>query len=223
MATGSDDLQKTRAVTRAMALLAAIADSQDGARLVDLARSTDLSSSTALRLLRALEGAEFVMRNADGRYDAGGRILQLGLRALSHVPLVQTARPHLEALTKATGESSYLGLPGPNGSVLYAASCPSPQAVRHVSWPGRMIPTRGTAIGAALQGRCNKHGYSVSSRTVVDQATAIAAPIFDETGAIVAAISVVGPTFRLTSREIKAYGQLLLLVTRQLSGLQSMT
>lgn len=215
------DTQRTRAVWRAMALLSVIADSTRGARLVDLATETELSPSTALRLLRTLEDADFVQRNEDGRYDAGGRLLQLALRAVAHVPLIDLARPHLERLREHTGESAYLGLKGPNNTVLYAASAESRAAVRHVSWPGRLIPIEGTAIGSALQGLVDaRTGVAVSSRTIVDEATAIAAPIYGDEGEIVAAISVVGPTFRLRPKDLKLIEPLILKTTRELSRIR---
>ena len=218
MTTTPPDAGRTRAVSRAMSLLAAIADSPGGARLVDLANEAELPSSTALRLLRTLQDAEFVQRNENGKYDAGGRLLQLALRAVSHVPLIELARPHLEELRNQTGESAYLGLRGPNDTVLYAASAESHARVRHVSWPGRVIPAKGTAMGAALLGFVDKRtGVAVSSRTVVDEATAIAAPIYGAGGEIVGGISIVGPTFRLRLKEIEVIEPLILKVANELS------
>ncbi len=210
--------ERTRAVSRAMSLLTAIADSTQGARLVDLASQVELSPSTTLRLLRTLEDAEFVQRGGDGTYDAGGRLLQLALRAVSHVPLIELARPHLEKLREQGGESAYLGLRGPNGSVLYAASAESHANIRHVSWPGRLIPIKGTAMGAALLGFIDERtGVVVSSKTIVDEATAIAAPIYGEGDEIVAAISVVGPTFRFGPKEIKFIEPLIIKAASELS------
>lgn len=216
-ASDSGNLARTRSVYRAMALLAAIADSPGPPRLVDLARQTGLSSSTCLRILRTLEDEEFVKRTEAGTYSAGGRLLQLSLRAVAHVPLIERARRSLTSLADITGESSYLGLPGPNDTVLYAASAESANPVRHVSWPGRLIPRKGTAIGAALDGLVDARGVAVSSKTIVDEATAIAAPVFDWSQTIVAAVSVVGPTFRFTPEKIDRIVELLTQVTRELS------
>jgi IclR family acetate operon transcriptional repressor len=185
---------------------------------VDLATETGLSPSTALRLLRTLEDAEFVKKTDDGKYDAGGRLLQLSLRAVAQVPLIDLTKPHLETLRHETGESAYLGLRGPNNTVLYASSAESHAELRHVSWPGRLIPIKGTAIGAALEGLVDERtGVAVSSRTIVDDATAIAAPIYGIDGEIVAAISVVGPTFRLKPSKIELIGPLILKATNDLS------
>lgn len=221
-ASAATDVQRTRAVSRAMTLLAEIVEAEDGARLADLARATSLSASTALRLLRALEGSDFVGHAADGRYRVGTRLLQIGLRAVGSARWIEQVRPYLQSLTAATGESSYLGVPGPKKSVLYVANVESPQAVRHVSWPGRLIPMDSTAIGAAMQGRVNGHGYAISDKTLDDQAIAIAAPLHDEGGEIVAAISVVGPKFRMTRDKANAAGELLVAAAAEVSRLSSM-
>jgi DNA-binding IclR family transcriptional regulator len=204
-----------------MALLAEIAETEEGARLADLARDTTLSASTALRLLRALEGSDFVERRADGRYHVGTRLLQIGVRAVGNARWISVVRPYLQSLTAATGESSYLGIPGPKRSVLYVANVESPLAVRHVSWPGRLIPMDTTAIGAALQGKVSGHGYAISDKTLDDEAIAIAVPIHDA-DVIVAAISVVGPKYRVTPDKARAAGELLVAAAAELSRLSLM-
>ena len=62
--------------------------------------------------------------------------------------------------------------------ILYAACAESRANVRHVNWSERLIPCKGTAIGSALYVLVDESsGVVISSRTAVDDATAIAAPI----------------------------------------------
>ena len=60
----------TRTVDRALDLLAAVTE-QPRLSLTEAARATELPASTALRLLRSLEGSGFVARDDDGAYRPG--------------------------------------------------------------------------------------------------------------------------------------------------------
>jgi urocanate hydratase len=183
----------TRAVERALHLLEAVARARGGARLSDLARDTDVPASTALRLLRTLEQERFVRRDDAGGFHAGSGLLALAA-ALDELPLIQLAEPHLRALVDALGETASLGVLDEAGDALYLAQVPSPHAIRYASWRGRRVPGAVSALGLALQGAVPP----VLRRDAVEPGvTAIAAPVHGPSGAIVAALSVTGPTFRL--------------------------
>src|SRR5579875_1671808 len=91
----------TRTVERALDLLAEVAAS-DGLGLVEVARRVGLSPATALRLLRTLEAAEYVVRDADGAYHGGSYLIQIAVSYMGSVPLYRLAEPHLNALRDQT-------------------------------------------------------------------------------------------------------------------------
>jgi IclR family transcriptional regulator, acetate operon repressor len=183
----------TRAVERALHLLEAVARSTRGARLSDLARDTDVPASTALRLLRTLEQERFVRRDDGGGFHAGSGLLAL-VAALDELPLIQLAEPHLRELVDTVGETASLGVLDEAGDALYLAQVQSPHAIRYASWRGRRVPGGVSALGLALHGTAPP----VLRRDAVEEGvTAIAAPVHGPSGAIVAALSVTGPTFRL--------------------------
>jgi IclR family acetate operon transcriptional repressor len=187
----------TRAVERALHLLEAVARSTaGGARLSDLARDTEVPASTALRLLRTLETARFVRRDAAGAFHAGSGLLALAA-ALDELPLIQVAEPHLRALVGAVGETASLGVLDEAGDALYLAQVQSPHAIRYASWRGRRVPGAVSALGLALRGQTGAEGHVVRRGAVEEGVTAIAAPVRGPGGAIVAALSVNGPSFRL--------------------------
>ncbi|WP_010525809.1 IclR family transcriptional regulator [Nesterenkonia sp. F] len=205
----------TRTVSRALDLLAAVCDA-GGTNLAEAARATDLSSSTALRLLRTLESSGFVRRDDAGSFRPGLRLVQLGAQALSSESLVSLAEAPLRRLVEATGESCYLSVPHLQGTeheqCIYLAMEEGTHSVRHASWVGRSFPMTGSAAGAALSGAVDEQGYTVVGQAVESDVTAVAAPIAippaaDAEPQIVAALSVVAPSYRMTSEAVDRIGQ----------------
>ncbi|WP_045074887.1 IclR family transcriptional regulator [Psychromicrobium lacuslunae] len=194
----------TKTVERALALLGVVCD-RGSISLAEASREVELSASTALRLLRTLEGAGFVRKDDDG-YRPGMRIVQLGAQALAHESLVSMAEEPMKRLVAATGESTYLNVPSRGGNGIYIAVQEGTHSVRHSSWVGRSIPLEGTAAGAALKG-ISPSDYIVVTDGVEADVTAIAAPVVVG-GRIVAALSVVAPSYRITSAEANRIGAL---------------
>jgi IclR family acetate operon transcriptional repressor len=198
----------TRTVERALALLATICD-RGGANLADSARDCDLAPSTALRLLRTLENTGFVAKEeVGGTYRPGSRLIQLGAQALSNESLIDLAKPVMEKLVADTGESAYLSVEGHAGTALYISIVEGTHSVRHASWVGRSVPLDTSAAGQVLRGRVSAQGYVIVERGVEADVTAIASPVYS--GArVVAAMSLVVPSYRLNARQAAEYGRTL--------------
>ncbi|MCA4132909.1 IclR family transcriptional regulator [Arthrobacter sp. M4] len=195
----------TRTVERALALLSAVCT--DGSlSLSDAARVVDLSASTALRLLRTLEGSGFVTREPGGNFRPGARVIQLGALALGQESLVSLCTPHMKRLVAETGESCYLSIPGPGETGIYIAIVEGTHSVRHTSWVGRSIPLEGSAAGEVLTGGQNHRGFAIVRSGVEDDVTAVAAPIVIG-GRIVAALSIVVPSYRLDEKKAQEIGE----------------
>ena len=206
----------TRTVERALALLATICD-RGGANLADSARDCDLAPSTALRLLRTLETTGFVTKEEVGTYKPGSRIIQLGAQALGNESLIDLAKPAMEKLVGETGESVYLSVEGHRATALYISIVEGTHSVRHASWGGRTVPLDRSAAGHALRGEVPAEGYIVVERGVEPDVTAIACPVYSE-ARIVAALSLVIPSYRLTASETVQYGRLLASATAGMSA-----
>jgi len=193
-----------------MNLLHAVARAPDGLSLTQAAQEANIATSTAARLLNTLEATRFLSRDDHGTYRAGPRILQLGATAVGHFTLDTVAADHLRELADLTGETAYLAIPDGPQAAIYLRQVESPRAIRHATWTGRSIATAGTALGAALALRVNDAGYATSRATVVEpDAAAAAAPILDRRGRARGAISIIGPSFRLTDEDLDLYGQAL--------------
>lgn len=210
----------TRTVDRALLLLSHVC-SAGKLTLSEAARAADLSPSTALRLLRTMEARGFLRKDEDSAYRPGLRLVQVGAQALSSDSLVTLTAPALRHLVEETGESSYLAVPHLQGTekehCIYLAMEEGTHSVRHTSWVGRSFPLRGSAAGAALTGQVPEGQSAVVQQAVEADVTAIAAPIRTRAAGggqpkIVASLSVVAPTYRMTENRIS---QISALVARE--------
>ena len=197
----------TRTVERALVLLAAVAEG--GGTLSELARAAELSPSTASRLLSTLAGQEFVRRDDAARYRAGPRLRRLAAATLHEDPLYELAAPHLEALAAETGETANLAVAADADRAVYLRQVASPNLVQTAGWVGRTIPRRRTALGAALGGEVGEGGYVALSGAVEPDVTSIAAPVCGPDGAVVAAISVLAPSYRTPPARVAECGRAL--------------
>jgi DNA-binding IclR family transcriptional regulator len=205
----------TRAVERALALLSEVA--QGGGTLSELARSVELSPSTASRLLGTLAAQELIRREDSGRYRPGPRLRQLAAVTLREDPLYELAGPHLEALAAETGETANLAVPADAERIIYLRQVASPRLVQTATWAGRTIPFDGTALGEVLRGRAGPKGFVARSGAVEPEVTSVAAPLYGPGDQIVGAISVLAPTYRTPARRASFLGRTLVRHARQLS------
>jgi urocanate hydratase len=212
LSTGS-----TRTVERALDLLTAVC-AEAPLSLTECARRVNLPASTALRLLRTLEAAGFVARDAQGAFRPGARIIQFGASALGRQSLVELAQPSLARIVERTGESTYLVVRGPKNTALYLAMAEGTHAVRHTSWVGRAIELADLAVGAALDGNVPNSGYITQRDRIEPDITAIAAPVH-RPGGIVAALNLLGPTYRIDEATAHTYGRIVAAEAAAISAL----
>jgi urocanate hydratase len=205
-----------RTVDRALALLALVCDG-GAPSLSECARRAGLPASTALRLLRTLEGHEFVRRDQHGSFVPGARVLQVGAQALSRQSLVRLAGPGLRRLVAATGESAYLSMLGPGDTAVYVAVAEGTRAIRHTSWVGRSVPLDGLAVGTVLVGATPACGYVAERDRLEPDVTAVVAPV-TWAGGVAGAISVLGPTYRISDEDRERFGRIVSAEARRVSG-----
>lgn len=208
----------TRTVDRAFDLLTAVTDStRGGASLSQLARTTGLSPATASRLLGTLQKRGLVRRDEQGAYRPGLGLMQIAAVVLRDEPLYELAGGHLFALADATGETANLGVAVDDDRALYLRQVAGDQRVQTATWTGRTIPCDGTAMGAALAGKVGPHGYSVSRGALEPDITSVAAPVHNHQRRIVAALSILAPSYRTDDGDADRFGALLVGHARALS------
>jgi DNA-binding IclR family transcriptional regulator len=141
---------RVQSVQRAAALLDAIADSAEPQTAPDLAERCGLNRSTAWRILATLEDEGLVDRDAaTNRYSIGHAIARLAAGAAETLP--RLARPHLEALSRQTGETVSLAVPR-GLQLVYVDQVQAPH-VMAADWLGRSVPLHATSTGKALLAR----------------------------------------------------------------------
>jgi DNA-binding IclR family transcriptional regulator len=138
---------RVQSVQRATALLEAIADSPEHRTAPDLAERCGLNRSTAWRILATLEAEGLVARDpATNRYSIGPAISRLAGAAAE--PLPRLARPHLEDLSRRTGETVSLAVPR-GLQLVYVDQVQAPH-VMAADWLGRAVPLHATSTGKAM-------------------------------------------------------------------------
>lgn len=218
---GEDRAGATRTVQRALDLLLAAVGPEPGSgatTLSALARATGLSPATASRLLATLVGRGLLRRDADGAYRPDSGLTQLAALVLRDDPLYELAGPHLQQLADETGETASLGIAVDGDRALYLRQAAGEQRVQATAWTGRTIPRAGTAMGAALAGDVEQTGWVTRRRTIEPDVTAIAAPVRNRHGEVVAALTILAPSYRTGDAAVAAAGGLLVGHARELSA-----
>lgn len=195
-----------RAIQRAFSILSCFSSDRPSATLTELARQTDLPTTTVTRVLSTLKSIHYVRRQKDGRYTVGSQLVRLALTALQSIRLYDIATIYLERLSQETGETANLAIRDENGQAFYVQQVPSRQAIRHESWLGKQLPSKGSVNVAALKGKVGIEGFVSSRKTIEKDVTAIAAPVFGPDGSIQGSFCVTGPSFRISDEDIKNIG-----------------
>ncbi len=232
--TGQPSARRIAAVERAIGLLEALErGGEHGTN--ELARTTGLSPSTVSRVLATLAAGGLVEHvPATGRYRLGLRLVELGGAALAGTDLREVARPHLQALVRATGETATLSAPA-EGRAITVDFVQSGASVQSVARLGRPSVAHATATGKVLLAfgsvpelppeplerftartttsradlgreleRARAHGYAEAAGEREDDLNAIAAPVRGVHGELVAILGVQGPAGRFGPAAMKA-------------------
>src|SRR5690348_10375233 len=105
-------------VTKVLRILEALRASPAGLQLKDVASETGLNKSTAYRFLAHLEHEAYVFRDVSGAYAIGVKLARLASGVSYQTTLCKIARPILQQLLEATGETVNLAVIDGN-EVLY--------------------------------------------------------------------------------------------------------
>jgi IclR family transcriptional regulator, acetate operon repressor len=229
----------TQSIDRAAGLLALVLEAEEPPSVAELADAARLARSTTARLVAALERHGLVQRDGGdrGRLEAGPMLRAYAARAAAP-DLIALAAPMLDRLAALTGETVNLGVPTPTG-VDHLDQRDSSHFLGSTNWVGRVVPFHATSSGKAFLAlgvvdlppgplealapgtitdreelerelaTVRRTGVGVTVDELEPGLAALAVPVRDATGAIVAALSISGPSLRLTPARRDALGALL--------------
>ncbi len=140
-------------------LLDALARYAEPASLKYLAADTGLHPSTAHRILTALASHGYVERVAPAGWQLGAKLLQLGHRVRVGQDVRRAARPEMDRLCDAIGESVNLTLRA-GDEVIYVERATPARAIRVEQVIGSRAPLHVTAVGKLWLGEEGEAGVT---------------------------------------------------------------
>ena len=139
-----------QSVDRALLLLEALGEDEEGYRLTDLAIRTGLSPSTAHRLLTTLEKRRFVaFDSTHAMWHVGRQAFAVGAAFVRRRNFVAPALPFLRRLRDLTHETANLGV-ADDGEVIVLTQVESRQIMRAITRVGGRAPMAASGIGKAI-------------------------------------------------------------------------
>lgn len=226
-----------RALDRAVSILFELAASPTGVTLAETARRTGLNLTTAHRIIGALREHRLTRETVDGLQALGPATLILARGFLGGLDFRVEALPVLSELRDETDEACHLAtLAAPH--VVYVDKLDSTHPLRVMTRIGATAPAVDTALGRAILaysppevrqavvsasiaqlGRevpelddvlaaTRERGHAVEHEDNQPGVHSLAAPVFDESGAVIAAIDVSIPASRFDEQRATELGEL---------------
>jgi IclR family acetate operon transcriptional repressor len=228
----------TQSIERAALLLVHVVEEDDAPTIGELARLAGLPKSTTSRLVGALERQGLVQRDPDrGAIKPGPVLLRYARRETSGPDLVELAGSALERLARVSGETANLGV-ATSTAVEMLDQRDSRHILGSTNWVGQRVPHHGSVIGKVFLAdgalpmpdgplehlaprtvtdpaelrrdleRTRARGYATAVDELEAGLWAVAAPVRDAGGTVVAALSISGPTVRLHDGLLDELGRL---------------
>ncbi len=215
----------SQSIDRAALVLRHLMQCDNYVSLTTMIEETQLSKSTAARMLRALERNGLAHRGTAGGYRPGPALIEYAQRGTSTGDLAAIAWPFLVHLGDATGETTNVGVPTPAG-IARIAQIDSHHPLGAGNWIGQRIPTHTSAMGKVFlafgaaqppYGRLKRmgpntitslpaliesleavrrNGYATTWEELSEGLCSVAAPVRAVDGRVIAAISVSAPVVR---------------------------
>ncbi|MBS7789142.1 helix-turn-helix domain-containing protein [Roseococcus sp. SDR] len=198
------------AVERSLSILDAFLGATTTRGLSELARATGLAKPTVLRNLVSLERRGYIVRLADGRYQLGARLLQLGEAYRAQFRLEDHVMPVLRDLAALTGETvTFQVREGENRLTLFRVE--SPQIVRIAHVMPNLKPLDRTSIShtllhgdAAADAARRRQTVFFSAGLADPQTASLSTAIWGPPAQLCGAMNISGPIMRLSTANLDA-------------------
>lgn len=131
-------------------ILSFLASSKQPQRLYRIAESTELTNSTASKILSTLELIGYVQKNPENQeFSLGPSLTRYANRSVMQMDIQKIAHPYLKKLQEKTTETVHLGIVDRN-RIVYIDKLESENPVNLYSQVGKTIPLYCSAMGKSV-------------------------------------------------------------------------
>lgn len=215
------------AVERAASLMEAFTDRDFSLTLGELSRRVELDKSTVLRIARTLATHGLLIRNEDGSWRLGPKLMKLGNIYQSTFRAADFVEPLLAQLVDETGESAAVyAREGQERVCLFRHD--SHQSIRHSARVGDLMPLELGAPGRVILAFTGKSGAIYDEIRIQGfyatfgerdpQVASLAVPIFRDGDKLFGSLALTGPPARFTEDAIQKNLEILQMAARKLSA-----
>jgi DNA-binding IclR family transcriptional regulator len=215
------------AVERAASLMEAFTDRDFSLSLGELSRRVELDKSTVLRIARSLAKHGLLIRNEDGSWRLGPKLMKLGNIYQSTFRAADFVEPLLAHLVDETGESAAVyAREGHERVCLFRHD--SHQSIRHSARVGDLMPLELGAPGrvilaftgksGAIYDEIRSQGFYATFGERDPQVASLAVPIFRDGDKLFGSLALTGPPARFTEDAIHKNLETLQMAARKLSA-----
>jgi len=194
----SEEREWVESFARGLAVIRAFDAEHRALTLSEVAARAEISRAAARRFLQTLETLGYV--RAEGRaFVLTPRVLELGYAYLSASSLAEVVQPHLERLSRELDESvSAAVLDGDD--IVYIARVATRRIMSVAITIGTRFPAERTSMGHILRG--DEDEWALADQELEPGLRAIAAPLHNRDGEVIAAINVSTSTSRVDMAEL---------------------
>jgi IclR family transcriptional regulator, acetate operon repressor len=226
----------SQAVDRAAALLALVVESDEPRTFTSLVDELGLAKSTTSRLLHALERNRLVRRDRAGLFRPGPLFAVYAAQHDTSQDLLDVAQTTLDEIGERTGETVNRAVPR-GEEVVQVAQVDASYLLGLTNWLDVSVPPHCSALGKVFyaykamslpngelpvppRGRplsrtqleadlaeTARRGWALTWEELEEGLVAVAAPVRARDGSVVAAVSVSGPTTRISKTDAARLGE----------------
>ncbi len=236
-----------RAVDRAIAILQCFSAEQPAMSVIEIQKRVGLSRPTLYRLLHTLSTRGLIHAEGDPqRFKLAQGVMKLSHVWLKGLEVVNVARPIVESLRDATGETAALfSLQEDRG--VCVLECESRHVLSISRGVGDSMKITQGATGKAMLAfmdvqrqaeflhqirqdvlraqleeglkLARRQGYAISRGEIFVGAVAVSSPYYDHRGSVVGSVGLYGPNARVSDDKVMEFGKLVCDAGRRISAL----
>ncbi|SER45263.1 transcriptional regulator, IclR family [Streptomyces sp. yr375] len=191
-------------LARGLTVLTAFGEGRAELTLTEVAKATGLARATARRALITYEHLGLVTPAPHRTFALTPRVLSLGFPPLSRTSLPRIATPHMTTLADEIQETTSLAVLTERGDeIQYTARATASHVMSVDITVGTRLPAHGTSMGRILAPSTGDAPppYALTDEELEQGVRAIAVPIHDRTGRVIAALNAATHVARRTTEE----------------------